>query len=181
VRRFVCVGLGTGANAAAVVDGVLVDTAFGCLGDAGHVLVDPAGPECSCGGRGCLESIASGFALTRDGAPLGLSSGRMVIEAARNGHRQAQAIVDRAGVALGRAIATWAVLLWPERVALAGGLAAAGELLLQPARQEMLRIGPPYIVSEIELVQATLGADAALLGAGVAVLSTVELRKGARP
>jgi glucokinase len=52
VDRFLCVALGTGANAAAVVGGAVVDTAFGCLGDAGHIKVEADGPGCPCGGRG---------------------------------------------------------------------------------------------------------------------------------
>jgi glucokinase len=167
VSRFLCVALGTGANAAAVVDGELVETAYGCLGDAGHVLVEPDGPPCPCGGRGCLEAVASGYALARDGAPLGLPDGRSVVEAARAGRRDAAALVERAGTALGRAVATWSALLWPQRVAVAGGLAAAGDLLLEPARLELARVGVPYIVSEVELVPAELGADATLAGAGI--------------
>ncbi len=82
VERFLCVALGTGANAAAVVGGVPVDTAFGCLGDAGHVKVEADGPPCPCGGRGCLEAVASGHALARDGAALGHAGAREVVAAA---------------------------------------------------------------------------------------------------
>jgi glucokinase len=178
VRRFLCVALGTGANAGAVVDGAVVETAFGCLGDAGQVVVDPAGPECPCGGRGCLESIASGFAFARDGAPLGLPSARAVLEAALAGRADAVAIVERAGVALGRAIATWSALLWPERVAVAGGLAAAGELLLAPARRELARVGAPYIVGRTEVVLAELGRDATLVGAGEIALDLAATEAG---
>ena len=165
VDRFLCVALGTGVNAAAVNAGVLVDTAFGCLGDAGHVLVEPDGPECPCGGRGCLEAVASGFALARDGAPRGWNDARAVFAAARAGESDATAMVERAGAALGRALSSWSSMLWPEVVAVAGGLAAAGEQLLRPARAEMLRVGSPYIVGRVRVVTATLGADAALWGA----------------
>ena len=165
VERFLCVALGTGANAAAVVGGVPVDTAFGCLGDAGHVKVDADGPRCPCGGRGCLEAVASGFALARDGAALGHRSAREVVAAAAAGEPAAAALVERAGTALGRAIATWSAMLWPQRVALAGGVARAGELLLAPARRELTRVGTPYIVGDIELVTAELGDRATLSGA----------------
>jgi glucokinase len=172
VQRLLCVALGTGANAAAVVDGALVETAFGCLGDAGHVLVDPDGPECPCGGRGCLEAVASGYALARDGAPLGLNDGRAVIEAASEGRLDAVELLERAGTALGRALATWSVLTWPQLAAVGGGLSSAGELLLAPARKELARIGTPYIVSRLEVVVATLGRDATLVGAGIAALES---------
>lgn len=165
--RFLCVAVGTGVNAGAVVDGRLVETAFGSLGDAGHVLVDPSGPDCPCGGMGCLEAVCSGFALARDGAPLGLPDARAVVEAARAGDRPGSALVRRAGTALGRAISSWSVLVWPEIVAVAGGVAAAGELLLAPAREEMRRIGPPYVVDRVRVVPAELGASATLAGAAL--------------
>jgi len=165
--RFICVTLGTGANAGAVVDGRPVETAFGCLGDAGHVLVDPDGPECSCGGRGCLESITSGWALARDGATMGWASAAEVTSAAERGDVSAIALLSRAGVMLGRACATWSAMLWPDTIAVAGGVAGAGELLLGPARREMRRVGAPYIVSEIELRAATLGSEATLSGAAL--------------
>lgn len=165
VERFLCVALGTGANAAAVVDGALVDTAFGCLGDAGHVKVEADGPLCPCGGRGCLEAVASGFALARDGAALGHASAREVAAAAAAGEPAAAALVERAGAALGRAVATWSAMLWPQRVAVAGGMAQAGELLLAPARRELTRVGTPYIVADLDLVPATLTDTATLAGA----------------
>jgi glucokinase len=165
VDRFLCVAIGTGVNAAAVHGGRLVDTAFGCLGDAGHVIVEPAGPECPCGGHGCLEAVTSGFALARDGAPFGWADAQAVFAAARAGEQAAVDMVDRAGAALGRALASWSAMLWPDVVAVAGGLSAAGEQLLQPAREEMLRVGTPYIVGRLRVVAATLGADAALWGA----------------
>lgn len=164
VDRFLCVALGTGANAAAVVDGDLVETAFGCLGEAGHVIVDADGPPCPCGGRGCLESIASGYALSRDGREIGLPDARSVVVAARDGRPDALALLERAGAALGRAIASWSALLWPERVAVAGGVAAAGELLLAPARAELRRVGVPYVVADIDVVAAELGRSATLVG-----------------
>lgn len=165
VARFVCVTIGTGINAAALVDGQPVETAFGCLGDAGHVLVDPDGPPCPCGGRGCLESITSGFALARDGRELGLADARAITLAAEGGSPAAIALLDRAGTALGRAMATWSPMLWPDRIAVAGGVSGAGELLLGPARRELQRIGVPYIVADVEVVLAELGRDATLAGA----------------
>jgi glucokinase len=174
VHRFMCVPIGTGVNAAMTVAGRLLETVAGCLGDAGHVLVDPEGPRCGCGGTGCLEAIASGTALARDGAPLGLTGGAAVVDAARHGNAAARAIVERAGRALGRAIATWSAMLWPDRVAIAGGLSAAGDLLLEPARHELRRVGVPYLTGSVEIVPAMLGPDAALVGAGLAALTGFE-------
>ena len=98
--RLLCVCLGTGANAALVADGAVVDLAAGCLGDAGHVVVDPEGPTCTCGGRGCLEATCSGRALARDGTPLGFVDAAAVCEAAHAEDRRAADLVERAGRAI---------------------------------------------------------------------------------
>ena len=165
VERFLCVAIGTGANAAATKNGEIVDTVFGSLGDAGHVLVDPDGPECACGDRGCLESVIGGWALARDARTIGLTSGAELSEAADNGDQRAADIIEHAGICLGRAISTWSVITWPSVVAVAGGVAAAGERLLAPARRELARITPAYIGSEIRIVPALLGDNATLEGA----------------
>lgn len=165
VERFLCVALGTGANAAATRHGRIVDTVFGSFGDAGHVLVDPDGPECACGGRGCLEAITSGWALARDAKTIGLGSAAEIAAAADVGDEDAAALLRHAGVCLGRAISTWSVLTWPTVVAVAGGVARAGDRLLDPARAELRRIAPPYISRDIEIVPAALGDRATLEGA----------------
>lgn len=165
VGRFLCVALGTGANAGAIVDGRLLETAYGSLGDAGHVIVDVAGPACTCGGQGCLEAVTSGWALTRDGNRAGIGDAPAVTLAAERGEQRAIKLLERAGRALGRAMATWSCLLWPQRIAVAGGLVGAGELLLLPARDELQRVGVPNIVGDIEVVAAELGQTATLAGA----------------
>lgn len=168
--RVLVAALGTGANAALVADDVVVETAFGCLGDAGHVVVDPDGPPCPCGGVGCLEAIASGPALAAAGQTIGIAAAGLVVAAARTGNQQARAIVERAGTALGRAIVSWSVMTFPDVVVVGGGVADAGELLLDPARREVARLGTPYIVGGLEIVPAGLGRDATLVGAGLVAL-----------
>ena len=170
VPRLLVVALGTGVNAAALVDGRLVETAYGCLGDAGHVLVEPNGPACTCGGRGCLEAVASGWALARDAAAGGLPTGPELSTRASAGDPAATALLTRAGTALGRAISTWSVLLFPDLVTVGGGLAAAGELLLGPARAELDRVAPSYVRRRLAVVPSAVGSDATL--AGAAVLAT---------
>lgn len=170
VERFLCAAIGTGVNAAMTVHGRILETVAGCLGDAGHVLVEPDGPRCPCGGIGCLEAVTSGIGLAREGAAHGFEDAAEVVRAARDGHAHAAAIVERAGVALGRAIATWCTMLWPERVAIGGGVGAAGELLFGPARRELARVGVPYL-TQVEIVEAQLGADAGLVGCGLFALT----------
>jgi len=165
--RLLCVCLGTGANAALVADGAVVDLAAGCLGDAGHVVVDPEGPTCNCGGRGCLEATCSGRALARDGTPLGFVDAAAVCQAARAEDRRAAELVARAGRALGRALASWSAMTFPDVILVTGGLSLAGELLLTPARSEMRRVGSPEIVAGLDVEVGRCGADATLLGAAI--------------
>jgi len=165
--RVLVAALGTGANAAMVADGRLVETAYGCLGDAGHVVVEPDGPACPCGGIGCLEAVASGAALARAGAAIGLADAALVVAAAQAGEAPAAAIIERAGVALGRAIATWSAMTFPDVVVVGGGVAQAGELLLAPVRREAARVGAPYVVGDQDIVAADLGPSATLVGAGL--------------
>lgn len=172
VARLLVVALGTGANAAAVVDGRLVETAYGCLGDAGHVLVEPDGPACTCGGQGCLEAVASGWALARDAAAAGLPTGPELSARAATGDPAATALLARAGTALGRAIATWSVLLFPDLVTVGGGVAAAGDLLLGPARAELDRVAPSYVRRRLTVVPAALGPEATLAGAALLAAGT---------
>ena len=164
VERFLCVAIGTGANAAAVIDGHLLSTAHGCMGDAGHVVIEPEGLPCTCGGRGCLETRASGWALTREAAALGLSDAASLVAAAGGGDPRASAVLERAGAALGCAMATWSALVWPDVIAVAGGVSQAGEALLAPAREALARHAPPYIGDRITVVAATLGSEATLAG-----------------
>jgi predicted NBD/HSP70 family sugar kinase len=170
VDRFLCVAIGTGANAAAVIDGQLLTTAHGCMGDAGHVVVEPEGLPCTCGGRGCLETRTSGWALTREAEALGLADSASLVSAAGAGNPRASAVLERAGVALGCAMATWSVLVWPDVIAVAGGVSQAGETLLTPARAALARHAPPYIGDRIQVVAAQLGSEATL--AGCLALST---------
>ena len=166
--RLLCVGLGSGVNAALAVGGRVVDLADGALGDAGHVVVEPDGPACPCGGRGCLEAVCSGIALARDGTPFGLTDGRAVVEAARAGHPDAVRIIERAGIALGRAIASWAAMTVPDVVTVVGGLSPAGDLLLDPARRELARVAQPRYATTLAIRPGVLGQDATLVGAAVA-------------
>jgi glucokinase len=185
-ERLLCVGIGSGANAALAVGERVIDLADGALGDAGHVVVEPDGPLCPCGGRGCLEALCSGIALARDGRALGLADGRAVIEAAREGHPDAMSLIKRAGTALGRAIACWAAMTVPDVVVVVGGLSSAGDLLLGPARDELARVAQPRYATGLRIKAGVLGPDATLIGAGRAAASLARSsedvlnRKGSR-
>jgi glucokinase len=171
----------TGVGGGLVLDGRLVDGAAGNAGHVGHVVVDPQGPPCTCGGVGCLEAVASGPNLVRwavaegwrpgdPGADDGEGgAGRELVEDARRGHPVALAAVRRGGHALGVAIASVAQLLDLETVALGGGIAQAGPLLLEPLEETLRRHARLSFARAVQVVPAALGQDAGLVGAAALV------------
>jgi glucokinase len=170
-ERVLCVVLGSGVNAALTRRGRVVEVTFGCLGDAGHVIVAARGPRCPCGGIGHLEAICSGIGLREEGQAVGFRDVVDVVRALTGGDATAARLVRGAGRALGRAIATWTSMLAPEAVVLTGGLAALlGGPLLDGARRELARVAPPHLAAGLRLVPGELAESAPLVGAGLAAL-----------
>jgi glucokinase len=130
--------LGTGIAGALLLDGTVV-VGDGFAGELGHVVVDPDGPPCPCGQRGCLEVLASASALER--AYAAASGTRLpaevVAERAASGEPTAAAAWSRVVSSLGRALATVVTLTGVELVLVGGGLAQSGEQLLAPLRQDL--------------------------------------------
>lgn len=187
VSDMVLVTLGTGIGGAIVTDGELWRGRHGFAGEPGHMVVDPHGPECPCGRRGCWERFASGSglrALARRTAAQGhlgtvvemaggdpaAVTGELVVEAARASDPQATAVmVEFAGyVALG--LANLVNLFDPEMVVLGGGLVDAGSSLVDPVREAMegLAVGHGHRPS-VALELARLGSAAGAMGAALLV------------
>jgi glucokinase len=168
----------TGVGGGLVLGGRLVDGASGNAGHIGHVVVDPEGPPCVCGGRGCLEAIARGPAVAqwafengwREGAAEAGTARDLADDAAR-GHVVARAALHRAGRALGVAIASATHLLDLEVVTLGGGLAQAGPLLFDPLEQAFREHARMEFAREVRVVPAALGQDAGLVGAAAFLLT----------
>jgi glucokinase len=181
----VLVTLGTGIGAGVVMGGRLQRGAHGFAGEAGHVLVDPHGPPCPCGRRGCWERYASGSGLGRlgrDAAQGGRADrvvalaggdpeqvrGEHVTAAGLEGDAGALAVIDEFGWWLAVGIANLVNVLDVGVVVVGGGLAEAGELLLAPARvaYEGLVLGhghrPP-----VPIVRATMGNHAGAIGSAL--------------
>ncbi|MFE9043470.1 ROK family protein [Streptomyces sp. NPDC007818] len=181
VRNALFVALGTGVAAALVCDGVAV-TSDGYAGELGHLVVDPQGLPCRCGGVGCLETVASasavvaGYNVAADRAVPGAVE---VAALARRGDPIAQAVWERAVEGLAKALASAATLLAPERIVLGGGLAEAGPLLLDPVRVALAdRL---TFQRRPVLVRAALGDHAGRAGAGIAAWRTAGLDTTALP
>jgi len=183
-RHFLYVTVSTGIGGGIVIGGELYRGADGLAGEIGHIVVDPDGPRCTCGRRGCLEALAAGPAIARRARELLAShhrsgEGRIVLElvrgdperitarevaaAAVRGDPLAAEILREAGEALGFGLAQAITLLNPERIALGGGVVKAGEPLLRPVREAAERYAFPG--ARVNLTVADLGDDAPLWGA----------------
>ncbi len=168
----------TGVGGGLVLGGRIFDGASGNAGHIGHLVVDPLGPVCSCGGRGCLEAVARGPAVAAWAVEHGWSprrpeepSARDLADDAARGHPVARAAMDRAGRALGVAVASATHLLDLDVVALGGGLSQAGPLLLDPLEEAFRAHARMDFAREVRVVPAALGQDAGLVGAAALVLA----------
>ncbi len=181
-RHLLLVTVGTGIGGGIVSDGRLLRGAHGFAAEIGHVIVEPGGPWCGCGNRGCWEQVASGQALDRLAreavaarpdsliATLGMDSpevtGRHVGEAARQGDRMALRILEDVGGRLGQGIAGLVNVLDPEAVVVGGGVADIGALLLEPARRAFVAaVEAPQHRPDVPIVAAELGNRAGAIGA----------------
>jgi glucokinase len=157
--------IGTGISGAMYVAGRLVEDKY--AGEIGHINVGSAEP-CSCGARGCLEAVASGASIAKrysraTGAPV--AGAREVLDLVATGDRVAAKVWDEALDGLARALATYTSLLAPKRVVIGGGLACAGEALLEPLRRRLREL--LVWQREPQIVAAALADNAACLGAGL--------------
>lgn len=168
-RDVLFVPVGAGIAAAAIVDGRLL-VAGGYAGELGHLQVDAGGEPCGCGGRGCLETVASGAALARRyaaraGRPV--AGAAAVAERVRAGDPDAAAVWDDAAAALAQGLAAAVAVLGSRLVVIGGGLAGAGDLLLGPLTEKLLARLSPGSTRIPRLVPAALGDQAGCLGAAL--------------
>ena len=177
VDHFLCVTLGTGVGGGWVSEGRLMRGFNGNAAEVGHVTVDHAGPRCACHNYGCLEMYTSATAMVRRTAERieetqpdtsldvnGLTT-RAMFDVAEAGDAFAQAMFEETGTFLGIGIVTLVNVTNVEMVALAGGLAAAGDLIFEPTRRTFMDRGTVGVREHVRIVPAALGDDAGLLGA----------------
>jgi predicted NBD/HSP70 family sugar kinase len=169
--------LHSGVGAGVIVNGQLARGAAGGAGEIGHTVIDPRGPLCRCGNRGCLEtytSIPAVLAAAAREAGLELTL-RRLLDGAAAGDPAIRRTLARAGERLGIAMIGVCNLLNPRRVVVGGALAGAGEVLIGPLRRALRAWSLPLVASNTEVVAGALGAQAGALG-GVALV----LREGER-
>lgn len=173
-QRFLCVTVGTGLGVGMIIHGEPLRFAYGCLGDIGHLILQPNGPVCTCGGRGCAEMYVSAPVLAdkyRLAKRLTTETTlRDVIEAARADDAAAKGVLQEAGEWLGLAIASLANTFYPDRIAIAGGLAESGDLVINSVERAFRESVSDFARKKAILGRAILGSMATLTGAAYAIL-----------
>ena len=180
VEHQIFITLGTGVGGGVITHGVLLRGADGAGGELGHVTIESAGPRCGCGNHGCLEALASGTAIRRRAREVASDQpysalGRLAVERevlgedvtrlAHEGDEAALQVLQETGRWLGIGLAGFVNTFNPEVIAVGGGAARAGELILGPARKEVqLRAQSPSR-DTVEIKEATLGPESGALGA----------------
>ena len=178
--------LGTGVGGAVMIGGRIVRGADGAAGELGHMTVDVDGPPCPCGNVGCLEVLASGSALGREGARVAAAAtdselgrvaeagreitGMLVTELAHDGDRAARDVLALVGMRLGVGIANLVNALNPSVVVIGGGVVAAGDLLLEPARTVVRERALRPSRDTVQIRAARFGAESGMLGAALLAL-----------
>lgn len=187
-RHLLHATLGTGIGGGIVVDGKLYRGASGLAGEIGHIIVNPAGPKCNCGSRGCLEAMVSGVAFAGRAAKLlgerkspvlheivgyGEPTAEHLYEAASRGDITCEAEIRHGGHLLGLGLGSLVNVLNPDAVTLSGGLLAMGEMLVGPMRAAMysLAYGP---AAGTLLRTSELGEDSGLLGAAAVAFERLD-------
>ena len=178
-QSLVFLKISSGLGAGIVLNGQLQRGVSGMAGELGHVSVDESGPFCRCGNRGCLETYVSVphiMSALSDAIP-GATFGEVISEA-RAGNRAASRALEDSGHHLGEALAMVVNLLDPGTLVIGGDLSQAGELVLTPLRASLRRHCLAPVAKETQVVVATLGGDASLIGAIEVALDHLDVFAG---
>ena len=191
-KNAVMLTIGTGIGGGLILGGEIYRGSTGAGAELGHVAIQLDGPACqgNCPGHGCVETLASGTALGREGRAAAESSpdsalgkllaegneidGKVVTVAAQEGDETAIGVFELIGSRLGVACSSFANIFQPDAIVVGGGVIAAGDLLLEPARREV-RERALRPMNETPILEATLGNNAGMIGA--AALARVDLEK----
>ncbi|KKC48553.1 MULTISPECIES: ROK family glucokinase [unclassified Paenibacillus] len=184
IPNCVCYTLGTGVGGGVIINGRIYEGFGGMAGELGHMSIVPdlEAIQCTCGKTGCLETVSSATGIIRmakdavergDRTSLSLEPNIMakeVIDAAKAGDEVAARIVNRAAYYLGRSMAATAVTLNPQRFIIGGGVAKAGDFLFDQIREVFAKYTQDQAKEGVEIVAATLGNDAGVVGAAGLIL-----------
>ena len=179
-RHMLYITVSTGVGGGIIIDGELYRGKSGAAGEMGHVIIDMNGPPCGCGARGCLESLASGTAIAKRGEELAESgessilarlwreegpvTAEMMERAATMGDAASREAFRQAGHYFGVALAGYVNVFDPEIIVIGGGVAKAGDLLLEQARVTMESLAMTQPLKGVRLTVSELGEFAGTMG-----------------
>lgn len=179
-KHMLYVTVSTGVGGGIIINGELYRGARGAAGEVGHVIIDVNGPACGCGGRGCLESLASGTAIARRGRELveggdapalaeisareGRLSAEMIAQAAVEGDEVSRRVFNEAGMYLGVGLAGFVNIFNPEAILIGGGVAQSADLFMPEARRVMEERAMRAPLEDVRLGLAELGDRIGSLG-----------------
>ncbi len=185
-ENLICITVGTGIGSGLIINGKLVRGASNAAGEIGHIKLDmTGGPLCGCGDRGCLEAFASGpsiVAMAEEYIKGGKSTKYrelanpditpyVVSVAAQEGDPVAKRIFTIMGEYIGVGLASVVNLLNPEKIIIGGGVAAAGDILMNPIKETLVKRAMPISGAAVEVVPAQLGNTAGVIGASLLINS----------
>ena len=169
-RIAVMLTVGTGIGGAALIEGAILRGAAGEHPEIGHLIVDPSGPECYCGSRGCIEALAAGPALARAGTKHGYADAEAVFAAAEAGEGAARAIVARSADAMETGVWSLIHAFLPEAILIGGGMGERHFALYREAAERAVARAVLAPEGAIRVVKAALGNDAGMVGAAALML-----------
>lgn len=185
-ENLICITVGTGIGSGIILNGKLVRGASNAAGEIGHIKLEMQdGPICGCGDYGCMEAFASGPAIVamaeeyikggKSTKYRELSGGEItsfiVSEAAKQGDAVAKRIFTIIGEYIGVGMSSVVNLLNPEKIIVGGGVADAGDILLNPIRETIKKRAMPIQSSAVEVIPAQLGNSAGVIGASLLINS----------
>jgi glucokinase len=191
VDHMVYVVVGTGVGGGLILDGHLYHGASGMAGEIGHMTIDPEGPICPCGRRGCLEALVSGPSIAREarnriaqGVPTLISelaegeesriTAKLVAQAAERGDETAEQVLAQAMHYLGLGMANLVHMLNPELIVIGGGVANLGERMFGPVRRLIEELAFPEAAEAVRVAPAELGENAGVLGAAAVAMAQLD-------
>jgi glucokinase len=177
-RHMIMLTLGTGIGGGLILDGRPYRGSVGAAAELGHIVIEHDGPPCQgvCTGRGHLESLASGTAAGKAARELFGPSANAhdLVREAQAGNEPAAAALREIGRKLGSGIGSLVNIFNPELIVIGGGFAAAGDLVLDPAREVMRREALEPARDLVRIVPAVLGPEAGLVGAGLVAFEALD-------
>ena len=180
--HLIYITVSTGIGGGIITGGRLLRGAKISAAEIGHIVLDPQGPRCNCGGRGCLEALASGTAIARKAlerisrgetslindlihGDLSKVTAEIVAQAAFKGDLVANQVIKEAATSLGLGVVNLIHLFDPEVVIIGGGVSKAGDLILEPVRQVIAERAMPDFKHRVKVVPSALGDNSGLFGA----------------